>query len=373
MKVTISQELLAATLGAVSKAVAQRSINPVLNHVRIVADADGLTLTATDGEFTIRRRAAVSGAEPGSTLAPARLLADLVSRLPKQDLTLTHSAGTLNVSAGRIHYDLACLGDENFPELPDFSSKRLITLSCSLLRRALGQTSFAAVKESSTGAVHYTNGVFLSFKGGRLDIVATDGHRLALKRNDGLGGNGAVEQDLLLPARVAEELEKMLPDDDDAPVELYHLGNQVFFKFGSQLAVSALLDVKFPPYESVIPRDIESKVYVRRDEFSDALGRVLLFCRQKDHNAVAHMETHSGTLTITSDAGDQGKGEEPLDAEVSGADIKVRLNPAYIIDVLKALSGEQVTVNWVSQVNPVMVTSPRDPDFLYIVMPIRMD
>ena len=373
MKVVISQELLAGTLSAVIKAVAARSINPVLGHVRIVADADSLTLTATDGEFTIRRRAAVSGSEPGSTLAPAALLFGLVSKLPRQEVTLTLAGGALNVSTGRIHYDLSCMGDENFPELPDFTGKQPTMLSCALLRRALTQTSFSAVKESATGAVHYTNGVFMSFKSGRLDVVATDGHRLALKRNDGLGGSGAPEQDLLLPARVADELERMLPDDEDTAVELFHLGSQVCFRFGSMLVASALLDVKFPPYESVIPRDIESKVYINREELADSLSRVELLNRQKDQNPVALLETQDGSLRVSSEAGEVGKGSEEIGAELSGPDVKVRVNPRYLTDVLKVLGGDQVTLNWVSQVNPVMLTSPRDPDFLYIVMPIRMD
>jgi DNA polymerase-3 subunit beta len=165
----------------------------------------------------------------------------------------------------------------------------------------------------------------------------------------------------------------MLPDDEDTAVELFHLGSQVIFRFGSMLVASALLDVKFPPYESVIPRDIESKVYIKRDELSDALGRVELLNRQKDQNPVALLETQNGSLTVSSEAGEVGKGSEELSAELSGADVKVRVNPRYITDVLKVLGGEQVTLNWVSQVNPVMITSPREPDFLYIVMPIRMD
>jgi DNA polymerase III subunit beta len=372
MRVVISQELLAGTLSAVGKAVATRSINPVLNHVRIVAEPDLLTLTATDGEFTVRRTVAIAQGDPGRTLAPAKLLSDLVNRLPKKEITLELSGNQLNVSVGRSSYSLTVMSDENFPELSDFSEHRLIALSCGMLKRALQQTTFSAVKESSTGAVHYTNGVFFSFKLGRLDIVATDGHRLALKRNEGLGGDG-VERDLLLPARVADELERMLPDDDDAAVEMFHTGNQVFFRFGSVLIVSALLDVKFPDYERVLPKDIDSKVHINRDELMEAMQRVLLVCRQKDQNPVSHMETKNETLTISSDAGEIGKGQEELAAEVAGGDIKIALNPAYIIDVLKALGGEQVTLNWINEVNPVMLTAAREPDYTYIVMPIRID
>ncbi|MCH7471605.1 DNA polymerase III subunit beta [bacterium] len=372
MKVEISQELLSGTLSIVGKAVSTRAVNPVLNHVHIVAEKDNLTFTATDGDFTVRRQVAISGATPGRTLAPARLLSDLVSRLPKKDILLKLEDSQLNVSVGRSNYDLTVMGDENFPELPDYQEHRLIALSCVMFKRALEQTVFSAVKESSTGGVHYTNGVLFSFKGGRLDVVATDGHRLALKRSEGLTGDD-LECDLLMPARVADELEKMLPNDEDAAVDIYHFSNQAFFKFGNQLVVSALLDVKFPDYERVIPKDVDSKVHVNREELNDALARVLLVCRQKDQNPVCSIETREGTMVITSDAGEVGKGQEEVEAEVSGGEIKISLNPAYVIDVLKVLGGDQVTFNWINEVNPVMFTSPRDPDYTYIVMPIRMD
>ena len=372
MNLVIRQELLASTLSAVNKAVSTRTVNPLLNQVKMVVEPDALTLTGTDGEFTVRRTIAIEGAEAGRTLAPARLLLDLVNRLPKKEITLELTDNQLHITVGRSTYDLTVMWDDTYPELPDYHEHKLISLPCAVLKRALEQTCFAAVKESATGAVHYTNSAFFSFKEGRLDIVATDGHRLALKRNEGLS-IGDVERDLLLPVRVAEELERMLPEDEDAAAEVYHFSNQVFFSFGSQLVASALLDVKFPPYERVIPKDINSKVHVAREEFLEALSRVLLVCRQKDQNPVAYLETQGETMTLTSDGGEYGKGQEELTAELAGGDIKIAINPQYIIDTLKVLGGDQVTINWTSEVNPVMVTSPRDPDFTYIVMPIRMD
>ncbi|MBN2082648.1 DNA polymerase III subunit beta [bacterium] len=372
MKVVINQELLAGTLSAVNKAVSTRSVNPLLTHVKFVAEPDNLTVTGTDGEFTIRRNVAISGAEPGRTLIPAKLLSELTSRLPKKDITLELRDNQLNVSVGRSSYDLTVMWDDTYPDLPDYNEHRLVVLPCGMLKRSLLQTSFSAVKDSATGAVHYTNSVFFSFKDNRLDIVATDGHRLALKRNDGLSAND-IERDLLLPVRVAEELERMLPDDEEATVEVFHYSNQVFFKFGNQLLVSSLLDVKFPPYERVIPKDISSKVHVGREELMDALGRVLLVCKQKDQNPVGYLETQGEIVNLTSDGGDYGKGHEELEAEINGEDIKIAINPRYLIDVLKVLGGEQITLNWTSEVSPVMITSPRDPAFTYIVMPIRMD
>ena len=165
----------------------------------------------------------------------------------------------------------------------------------------------------------------------------------------------------------------LLPEDEDSAVDVYHLSNQVFFRFGNQLVAASLLDVKFPDYERVVPKDIDSKVHLNREELSDSLGRVLLVCRQKDQNPVAHTETAGGTLTIRSDAGEIGKGTEELEAEVSGADIKVALNPQYLIEVLKTLGGDQVTLNWINEVSPVMITTPREPDFTYIWWGSRLE
>lgn len=371
MRVVISQELLSAVLSTVGKAVT-RSINPVLNHVRVVVSEDSVEMTATDGEFTIRRTLAVSGADPGSFLAPADLLSKLVGKLPKKDITLTTEGNQLNVQVGRSTYDLTIMPDENFPGLPDYDSSLLTTIPSSLLKHALQQTTFSAVKDSSTGAVHYTNGVFFVFQGARLDIVATDGHRLALKRNEGLQGQD-LEQNLLLPARVADELEKMLPDDDESTVTIFNPGNQVAFSFGSQLVVCSLLDVKFPDYERVIPKDIATRVFLDKTELSEALQRVQLVCRTRDQNPVAHVESTEETVNIRSDAGEVGKGVEELAAQIEGGAIRIALNPEYIIQVLRNIPGEQVVLNWINEVNPVLVSSPRDPDYLYIVMPIRMD
>jgi DNA polymerase-3 subunit beta len=371
MRVVISQELLSTVLSTVSKAVS-RSINPVLNHVHVVVSEDSIQMTATDGEFTIRRTVAVSGAVPGSFLAPADLLSKLVGKLPKKDVTLTVENNQLNVNVGRSSYDLTIMVDDNFPSLAEYGNSLLTSIPASLLKHALQQTTFSAVKDSSTGAVHYTNGVFFVFRGARLDIVATDGHRLALKRNEGLQGQ-ELEQNLLLPARVADELEKMLPDDEDSAVAIYNPGNQVAFSFGSQLVVCSLLDVKFPDYERVIPKDITTRVFLEKTELSEALQRVQLVCRTRDQNPVAHIESSEDKIDIRSDAGEVGKGVEELAAQIEGGEIRIALNPEYIIQVLRNLPGDQVVLNWINEVNPVLVSSPRDPDYLYIVMPIRMD
>lgn len=372
MKVIINQELLANTLAAVNKAVSTRSVNALLTHVKLVAEPDSLTVTGTDGEFMVRRKVAITGAEEGRTMVPAKIFSDLVSRLPKKDITLALEDNQLSVSVGRIKYDITVMWDDSYPELPDYQEHNLLSIACGTLKQALEQTTFAAVKDSAGGAVHYTNSVLFRFNDGRLDIVATNGHRLALKKNSGIN-IGDVEKDLLMPVRIAGELERMLPDDEDEAVSVFHHNNQAFFQFGNQLVVSALMDMKFPLYERVIPQEFSAKIHINREEMADALGRVLLVCRQKDQNPVAYLETQGETVKFSSDGGELGKGIEELSCELSGPDLRIAINPQYIIEVLKVLAGEQVTLNWAKESSPVTITNPRDPEFTYIVMPINME
>src|SRR5690606_28673848 len=98
--------------------------------------------------------------------------------------------------------------------------------------------------------------------------------------------------------------------------------------------------------------------------FSDALQRVLLVCKQKDQNPVTNISSEDETLTMTSEAGEIGKGQEQLAAEVNGTEIKIKLNPQYVIDVLKVMGGEQVTLNWIDEFNPRMVSSACDSGFV---------
>ena len=382
MQFVINQTLLAGAVGAANPAVSPRTVNPVLGHFRLRLEGNTLWVTGTDGDFTIVRQvqlATIAGVD-GDVLVPAGLLKQLVDRLPAgKDISVSLDGNQLNLKVARSNYDLTCLGPENFPELPDFSQSKLATIPASVLKRSFEQVGIAAVKESSSGGAHYTNGVCLDFKGGSLNVVATDGHRLSLKRNSGLSGMDGVERALLPPARVIDALAKMLPDDEEMPVELYLHGNQLFFAFGANLVGMTLLDVRFPDYERVIPNQIEAKIHTNREDLLGALNRVLLVCRQKDQNPVARLRcTAQDVLQATSEAGELGKGTEEVTCEVAGWDghgdgIKVGLNPSYLMDAMKVLSGDQVTLNWISEIQPVMLTSSREPDFTYIVMPIRMD
>lgn len=391
-----------------NRAVLARNINPVLNHVRLTGvHGCGLTIQSTDGEFSIKQFLPIGWTPHFDVLVPMASLMKLVKMFKGKELTVTvtpgadsvvpgknKESGTITIATNKSSYDLTTIDPENFPDLfGEVEFERVLDLDCESLKRILNRVNFCAVREDSAGAVHYTNGVYMVRKGERFDVVATDGHRLALQR-EGVGGGGA-DAEALIPARVAAQLEMMLPDCDDRSMGLWvydtgtdvHgslrkpddtvLANTVQFQWATDLGevqvFSSCLDVKFPDYDRCIPKDCESTIYLDRQNLIQGLNRVLFMCSQKDQNPVAFFEWENDHLVVTGDAGEIGKGSETFDCEIKGEAGKVAVNPKYVLDFLKKVGGEQVYFQVLNEVNPLTLKTPREPGFTYIVMPIRMD
>jgi DNA polymerase-3 subunit beta len=374
MKLTISQERLSQALNLVSKAVSSRTLNLVLAHVRLQAKKKSLTLTGSDGDFTIEHTLEINCDREGALLVPARLFVDLVSRLPKKDVTLERQDGVLKVSSGFSVYDINILPDENFPSLPLFEEGKLAQISSGLLKAALNRTVFSASKDIGGTTSHYTHGVLLNFHEDSLDIVATDGHRLAFEKMDNPSPD-VKDRSLLVPTNIMEELRRALMTEEDKTVEFYYLSNQVFFRFNNTTFGGSLFDIRYPDYNKVLPKDAKSIANVNRAALKEALQRVLIVFKIKEQNPVVRLETAGDSIVISSESQDVGKGVEelPFTKGAPFADMRIALNPGYLVDVLSVLDAETVDLHWTSEVNPLKLELAEKPGFVYIVMPIRMD
>ncbi|OPX21424.1 MAG: DNA polymerase III subunit beta [Planctomycetales bacterium 4484_113] len=273
MKLAIAQDKLSQALSLVNKAVSTRSLNLVLTHIRVQVGKEQTTLTGSDGDFTIEHALEVKGEKEGALLVPARLFVDLVSRLPKGEVTLERADGKLRIVCGAADYQLNILPDENFPTLPLFEEGKLAQVTAGSFKKALNRTSFCALKDPSGTTSHYTHAILIKFIEESLDLVGTDGHRLAFEQLD--NPNPEIkEKSLLVPTVIVDELKKALPAEEDAPVEIYYLSNQVFFRFDKTAFAGSLFDIKFPDYRKVIPGDTKSIINLNRAGLRDALSRV---------------------------------------------------------------------------------------------------
>lgn len=371
MKITVNRGEFDKALGIVSRAVSSKSLGSYQQFVKITASSEGsLRLEATDDDLYTRVTVNASVAEGGEFLV-SPIICDLVSKMVGEEVDISLGDGGITVKSGRSRYRLLCAETDIFPLVADYSAGKLVSIPASILKDALTKTVFCAYKGSGERSSYYTSGVLFRFSAEYLDLVATDGHRLGLKK---CRGNFTQEtQDLMMPARNADEILRFLPDEPEANVELYLSNNQLFLEFDRLLVASSLLDVKFPDYSRVIPTERATSVTLDRKEMHEALRRAMIVSRAKQHNPVVRLKSGDGVLTISTDASDVGSGEESLGCEVEGEDIEIALNPTYLVDVMNQLSTEKVVLFWNSKVTPLVVSTPEDLDFTYVIMPIRIE
>lgn len=279
----------------------------------------------------------------------------------------------------------------------DAAAKPFISLSAGLFRQALAMVLPGGCKLK--GGSHYNNGLYLNLGASWLDLVATDGHRMHLYRIDGLGGAEREPVDtggklnktgLLLSLVDLAELLRLLPNPGKRGSGKAHddaMSSGLAITFGDHFATFTWSGLKggslkcsriattFPPYESVIPRDVTASAVCRVDELLPACKASQIVNRNADTNPVMLLEQTADGLAIESYAGrDPNTYSAVVPADFSGIEhFKTRLNPFLLGDALAVLSGDAVVLKWSSQSAPLAIAAPRQPGWLAIVMPIRMD
>ena len=179
---------------------------------------------------------------------------------------------------------------------------------------------------------------------------------------------GAIK--LIIPAKVLTELQHILTSEIPSDVEVTCSLNQVSFAFENIYMTSRLIEGAFPNYRNVIPQNLTVKVEAKTSELSAAMDRVSLISRANDYNVVK-LDFHDSELHISSSNPDIGHAEETIPVAIEGDAIQIAFNATYLVDVLKALDGETCTISLHQPLSPITITEPDDPDFIYVVTPVR--
>lgn len=386
MKVICPQAELNTNLSLVSRAVPSRPTHPVLANILFTANADTqrVSLTAFDLSLGIRTSFAAYVEEAGQLTLPAKLLIDIVSRLPDGELTLETDAAidatagilaTLTAASGR--YQVHGMGAEEFPELPVVEAGEVVHLSVESLLEGL-QGSLIATSADETKQV--LTGVHLTVQTDSLEFAATDGHRLAVvqtvnqESEDAARANPkSLEFDVTIPAKTLRELERVMGMRPANTAIALHLdAGQVVFELADQRITSRLLEGQYPNYRQLIPRQFSQQLTVERRLFLSALERIAVLADQKNNVVKLSLDKAAQKLTLSVDAQDVGSGRESIPAQISGDSIDVAFNVKYLMDGLKALTTSEIQMQMNNSTSPVILTPLGSVKMTYLVMPVQV-
>ena len=369
MKLSVMQENLARGLQVVTRAVSTRSTLPVLNNVLLRTEDGGLKLTATNLEIGMTYWVPGKIDTGGAITVPARLFTDIVAGLPaneRVDLEL-QAQETLHIQAGRFETRVKGIDAEEFPAIPAGGERPTTRIPQNLLRKALGEVTFAAATDEARPIL---TGVLAKFEGDKLTLAAADNYRIAVKTLTVL--DAVEETSVVVPARSLHELSRVLSDTSD-PVDiiLSPNRNQILFHIEGFDLVSRLIDGQFPNYQQVMPKGFTTKATVDRDQLLAAVRLASLIASSSANIVKLHVGKEAEIGVTVSAAADVGDNKSDVEAEVEGDGTTIAFNARYLIDVLTNVDADQFSIELNGPLSPGVLKPVGDGQYVHVVMPVK--
>ncbi len=370
MEFTITRDELLQGLYLTQGIVERRTTIPILANVLIESDGEGVAIAATDQEVGVRRRCTAKVKKKGALTASARKLYEIVRECPDGAIVLRSLENNwIEISADRSRFKIVGLDPKEFPAMPSPGQERdrqTIAVSSEVLREMIGRTAFAVSADDTRLNL---SGIFFERpEAGKLRMVATDGHRLSLitRAVDGGTPGGGI----IIPRKGVAEISKVIETGDE-PVTV-SIQNGVVHATRGQVELSMrLVEGEFPDYNQVIPQKSERRMGVGVDALLAALRRVSIVSSERTRGV--KLQIDAGKLEISSINPDVGEASEELAVDYAAESLSIGFNAKYIMDILGVLpESSQVEVGFNDEVSPGVIRCPTDPDFLYVVMPMRL-
>jgi DNA polymerase-3 subunit beta len=397
MKLTCAQADLNANLSLVSRAVSSRPNHPILANVKLVADegTQYVRMTGFDLSLGIETSMVATIEVGGEITIPAKLLGDIVSRLPAGDILLEDDdSGTVSISSTAGRYQVRGMSADQYPELPIVPDGEGQFLPAGTIVAGL-KGSLVSVSSDETKQV--LTGVYLKAKEYGFEFAATDGHRLSVVEID---VDEAIESadifsqpefEVTVPAKALRELEKMLSGMIvGAPISVNVDGSQVVFEWeiNSQNSdgesegmktsntlqrrlTTRTLDGKYPDYQLLLPKEFGRRITLDRKRMIGALERMSLLA-DRANNCIKFTIDAAGQKILISVAQDLGSGEETLPAQIDGEELEIAFNVKYLLEGIKNMDTAEITISLNGPVEPVILSPIGPVKMTYLVMPVRL-
>lgn len=369
MKLSLSTPDLLSQLQTVTRVASTRSAVQALSGVMISApESSSPELLATDTEIGLRVPLSADVQHPGTVVLPARLFTDVVRTLPADKLTLELRAAEQDVEliCGSATFHLRTLRSEDFPTLPAPSPDTRITLPAAAFVQTVSQVARSASRDETRPVL---TGILMSASAQQLRMVATDSYRLSVKET-------ALETPLQstleanIPARALQELARIAQQDAGESLAVSVGQSQVIFELGEVVLSSRLIDGQFPNYRQLLPESVEHELRLASAELGEVVRRISLLAQK---NTPLRLGFREGELTISAQTPDVGEASETIPVPFHGEPFEIGFNPEFLRDGLDSVESDELVLKLISPLRPGLIESPDSGDFVYLIMPIRLN
>ena len=362
MKFKITKTAFLEGLKRVQNIISGKGNIAILQNVKLSAREEGLELVTTDLDITVKSTVSCETTEPGETTLPVKLLVAAISKADEGIIEVEVDADERAViKSGKARYKINGRPASDFPPIAEEEDNFRYTVSKAVMHEMIRKTAYATSQDDTRRAL---KGLLFSFKDGKLTMVATDGRRMAMVEHE-LEFPPMNEKDIIIPSKAVAELVRSLDSEGDAV--LCVRASNVCFETENVKIYSKLIDDTYPNYRLVIPRETPNVIQVDRQAFINALERASVMSIDEARSTV--LDFSDNVLTVSSGQSEIGEVKDEVPVKYVGERIEAKFNPAYIMDCLKSIDDDEITLKISNGHTPVIITC--SVPFLYVLMPLR--
>lgn len=364
MKLVCTKSKLLNGVQIVSKAVSNKTTMSILECILIDSTKGDITLTANDMELGIETKIEGDILEKGIIALDAKIFLEIVRKLPDSDITIeTDSSLKTTITCEKAKFNIIGKSGEDFSYLPLIERNDSIVISQFTLKEVVRQTIFSiAVNENNK----LMTGELFEIHEDELKVVSLDGHRISIRKIQ--LKDFYPDRKVVVPGKTLNEISKILSGDTDKDVSIFFTNKHIVFEFDNTTVVSRLIEGEYFNIAQMLSNDYETKVKINKKELLNCIDRATLLINEGDKKPIIiNILDGSMELKINSTVGSMN---EEIDINKSGKDLMIGFNPKFLIDALRVIDDEEISIYLVNPKAPCFIKDT-DEKYIYLILPVN--
>lgn len=366
MKLICSKNELLKSVNISLKAVPSKTTMPILECILIDASASEIKFTTNDMELGIETKVKGIIEEKGIIALDAKIFSDIIRKLPDNNVIIQTDANlNTTITCEKAKFTIPGKEGDDFAYLPVIEKNEGIELSQFTLKEVIRQTIFSIAANENNKLM---TGELFEIKNNILKVVSLDGHRIAIRKIE--LKESYSDKKVVVPGKTLNEISKILSGEVEDLVQIFFTDNHIVFEFDDTIVVSRLIEGEYFRIDQMLSSDYETKVCINKREFLDCIDRATLFVKESDKKPIIiNIEDESMQLSINSQIGSM---KEDIDIEKEGKDIMIGFNPKFLIDALKVIDDEQISIFLVNPKAPCFIKDENE-SYIYLILPVNFN
>ncbi len=366
MKLICSKAELLKSVNIALKAVPSKTTMPILECILIDASSGNIKFTSNDMELGIETKVTGRVEEKGIVALDAKIFSDIIRKLPDSDVIIsTDDRLNTTIVCGKAKFSIPGKDGEDFAYLPIIDKNQCVRISQFTLKEVIRQTIFSIAANENNKMM---TGELFEIKDNILKVVSLDGHRIAIRKIELKDSYPDIK--VIVPGKTLGEVSKILSGEMEDNVDLYFTDNHVMFEFDDTIVVSRLIEGEYFRIDQMLSSDYETKLEINRKEFIDCIDRATLFVKEGDKKPIIiDIQDRQMELMINSQIGSM---DENIEITKEGKDIMIGFNPKFLIDALRVIDDETVSVYLVNPKAPCFIKDENE-NYIYLILPVNFN